>query len=249
MNLRILLRSAASLLLAISAGRLFAQEPPCATNYTSDGKSASTFVLTTLSPQATVERLPRLLVKAGVVMQWAVPDKGLIQADGLDVKAEKSGDATRVTFHSSAPMDEKTICGYALLVGSAPREKKRVEQDPALIARMKDDLLKKHQIVQPAVGRGLNNATFSSVSDFLEFVITDIKTSSANKEYEVSMLLPRSACSIAGEDLDDSSLVMVGMAPDKRTKPARILARLAYVTDGAGPHLTEASIISIESAK
>ncbi|HEX3071628.1 MAG TPA: hypothetical protein VHX14_23905 [Thermoanaerobaculia bacterium] len=248
MRLRIL-RSAATLLLAFSAGQLFAQEPPCATNYTSDGKSSTTFVLTTLTPQATVERLPSLLGKAGVVMEWSVPDKGLIQADGLDVHTEKSGDATRVTFHSPANADKKTLCSYASLVGGVPVKKKAVAQDAALIARMKDDLLKKHQIMQPVVGGGLNHATFSSMNDFLEFAVTDIKTSSASKEYEVSMLVPRSAGSIASEDLDDSSLILRGIQPDKRTKPVRIEARLVYVTDGATTQLSDATIISIASTK
>jgi hypothetical protein len=249
MRLRILLRSAATLLLALSAGQLFAQEPPCATNYTSDGTSSTTFVLTSLTPQETIERLPRLLAQAGVVMQWAEPDKGLIKADGLDVKAERSGDATRVTFHTSTSSDKKTLCSYALLVGSVPVKKKVVKQDHALIARMEDDLLKKHQIVQPAVGSGLNNAVFSSLTNFLEFVITDIKTSSATKEYEVSMLMPRSACAIAIEDIDDSSRAMNGIMPETHTKPCRIKALLVYVTDGAAPHLTDATIISIESTK
>jgi hypothetical protein len=249
MRLRIVLRSAAVLLLALSAGQLFAQEPLCATNYSSDGKSATTFVLTSLTPQAAIERLPRLLVKAGVTMQWAEPDKGLIKADGLDVQAERSGDATRVTFRSSANADKKTLCSYASLVGSVPVEKKSVDQDPALIARMEDDLLKKHQIVQPAVGSGLNNAIFSSLTDFLEFVITDITTASASKVYEVSMLLPRSACAIAIEDIDDSSRAMNGILPETHSKPVRVKARLVYVTDGAAPHLTDATIISIESTK
>jgi hypothetical protein len=249
MRLRIVLRSAAVVLLALSAGQLFAEEPPCATNYTTDGKSAATFVLTSLPPQDAIERLPRLLAKAGVTMQWAEPDKGLIKADGLDVKAERSGDATRVTFRSSVPAGKNALCGYASLVGSVPVEKKLVEQDAALIARMKDDLLKKHQIVQPAVGSGLNNAIFSSLSDFLEFAITDIKTASASKEYEVSMLLPRSACAIAIEDIDDSSRAMNGILPETRGKPVRVKARLVYVTDGAVPHLTDATIISIESTK
>jgi hypothetical protein len=182
-------------------------------------------------------------------MQWAEPDKGLIKAEGLDVKAERSGDATRVTFTSSVSADKKTLCSYASLVGSVPVEKKTVEQDPALIARMKDDLLKKHQIVQPAVGRGLNNAIFSSLDDFLEFVITGIKTSAASKEYEVSILLPRSACAIAVEDLDDSSRGLNGILPETHSKPVRIKVRLVYVTDGAVPHLTDATIISIESTK
>ena len=40
---------------------------------------------------------------------------------------------------------------------------------------MKDDLLKKHQIVQPDIGGGINHATFRTVDDFLEFAITGIK--------------------------------------------------------------------------
>ena len=43
---------------------------------------------------------------------------------------------------------------------------------------------------------------FSSPSNFLQFAVTDIKASPAKKEYKVSMLLPRSICAIAREDME-----------------------------------------------
>lgn len=250
---RILLSSTATLILTvISAGRLLADTPPCAANYSTDGKSSETFVMTSQTPQSVAERLPHLLVKAGVTMQWAEPDKGIIKADKLDVKAEPAGDATRVTFRSSRQpaADKETLCRYASLVGSLPVAKGQpVAQDSVLIARLKDDLLKKHQIVQPGPGRGLNNATFSALSVFLDFAVTGVKTSSAKQEYSVSMLLPRSACGIASEDLDDASTGLNGRTAAPRTKPVRLTALLVYEGEGAASHLTDASIVSIESTK
>jgi hypothetical protein len=236
----------------VCSHRAFAEEPGCATNYRNDGRSAETFVLTSLTPQAVVERLPWLLVAAGVTMQWAEPARGVIKAEGLDVKAETTGDATRVTFHSSQQpaADKNTLCRYAALVGNPPLAKKpAVAQDPVLIAQIKDDLLKKHQIIQPVAGRGLNNAAFFALSDFLELVVTDMKVEAGKREYEISMLLPRASCGIASEDLADASLGFAGRAPDSRTKPARVGVRLVYEGEGAASHLTEAIITQIESTK
>jgi hypothetical protein len=253
MRQRILFSSATCLVLTVvSAGRLLAEKPPCATNYSTDGTSSETFILTSQTPQSVAQRLPHLLVKAGVTMQWAEPDKGIIKAEKLDVRAETVGEATRVTFRSShqPAADRETLCRYASLVGNPPIAKAPpLAQDSILIARMKDDLLKKHQIVQPGPGRGLNNATFSALSDFLDFAVTSVKTSSGRQEYSVSMLLPRSACGIASEDLDDASTGLNGRTAAPRTKPVRVTALLVYEGEGAASHLTDASIVSIESTK
>jgi hypothetical protein len=251
---RIALCAAACLIATVvSVTGASAEEPACATNYHTDGTSSETFILTSLTPRAVVLRLPRLLVAAGVTMQWAEPAKGIIKAEGLDVKAETTGEATRVTFRSSQQpaADKNTLCRYAELVGNPPvaKESSVIPQDPTLIARMKDDLLKRHQIIQPAVGKGLNNAAFLSLGDFLDFVITDMKVAAGKQEYEISMLLPRTSCGIASEDLDDSALIMTGKLPDPRTKPARVGARLVYEGEGAASHLTEAIITHIESTK
>ncbi len=252
MRLRIPLASAASfIVIAICAGRLAAAEPACELNYRTDGTTSETFVLTSLTPEAVVERLPWLLAKAGVTIHWTQPAKGIIEAEGLDIKAEKSGDATRVTFrsHLQPPADKKTLCRYASLAGSPPEAKKPpVAQDPALIERMKDDLLKKHAIVQQG-GAGLNNVQFSSPDNFLQFAVTDIKASPGKQEYKVSMLLPRTICSIAHEDMDDLSMGFSGNSAEPRTKPVRVEASMVYEGEGAASHLTEASIVTIESTK
>jgi hypothetical protein len=251
MRQRTILSSATFLVLTvISSGRLLAGDPPCVTNYSNDGKSAQTFVVTSLTPQAVVERLPRLLVQAGVTMQWTNPSKGVIKAAELDVNAETIGETTRVTFRSTQQpaAQRETLCRYASLVGNPPLAKPQpVAQDSSLIARMKDDLLKRHQIIQPE--RGLNNAVFRTLDDFLEFVITGIKPSSGKQEYEISMLLPRSACGISIEDGEDASLGLSGISAVPRTKPVRVKALLAYEGEGAASHLTDATIVSIESTK
>lgn len=232
------------------AAAVFAAEPECAANFRADGTATETFVMTTLTPQAVIERLPSMLVAAGATMEWAEPQKGILKAGGLDVKAEASGNATRVTFRSSVAADKTSLCRFASLVGNPPASKAAVPQDSALIAQMKDDLIKKHQIVQPAVGRGLNNAAFRSEKDFIEFAITAIRnTAEGKREYEVSMLLPRDVCGIAKEDLDDSSEGMSGYLPGPRTKPARVDATLVYANEGGVWHLADATISHIESAK
>ena len=253
MRQRTILFSAAFLVLTvISSGCLLAGDAPCATNYGTDGKSAETFVLTSLSPQEVVQRLPRLLVQGGVTMEWANPNKGVIKAADLDVNAETIGEATRVTFHSTRQpaADRETLCRYASLVGNPPLPKPQpVAQDPALIARMKDDLLRKHQIIQPVIGRGLNNAVLTTLDDFLDFAVTGIKPSSGKQEYEISILLPRSACGIVSEDAEDASRGFTGTSAAPRTKPVRVKALLVYDGEGAASHLTDATIISIESTK
>jgi hypothetical protein len=113
---------------------------------------------------------------------------------------------------------------------------------------MKDDLLKWHVIVMPA--RRLNNVQFSSPSDFLQFEVIDIKSSPAKKEYKVSMLVPRTICAIAREDMDDLTLEMSGgRKSEPRTQPVRVEASMVYEGEGAASHLTEASIVTIESSK
>lgn len=252
MRLRIPPASAASfIVLAICAGRLSAAELPCEQNYKSDGTASETFVLTSLTPDAVVERLPWSLAKAGVTIHWTQPTKGIIEAEGLDVKAEKSGETTRVTFrsHSQPLADKATLCRYASLAGSPPEAKRPpLPQDHALIERMKDDLLKWHVIVMPV--RRLNNVQFSSPSDFLQFEVTDVKASPAKKEYKVSMLVPRTICAIAREDMDDLTLEMSGgKMSEPRSKPVHVEASMVYEGEGAASHLTEASIVTIESTK
>lgn len=244
---RIVLSTAACLL----ASAVLADEPECGTNYKSDATSSSTSVLTALAPKAVIEALPYKLAAAGATMEWSQPEKGILKAGALDVKAEASGTATRVTFHSSPAADKATLCRYATLVGNPPvAAAPPVPQDPALIAQMKDDLLKKHQIVQPNVGGGINHATFRTVDDFLQFTITGIKDLPSDKrEYNVSMLLPREISSIAGEDIDDLGQMMSGGNPKARTKPARADATLMYSKDGAAWKLTDAFITHIATAK
>lgn len=246
---RSLSSTAALFVTAFAAGPLLAADAPCAANYSSAGKSASTFVMTSLTPEAVVERLPRLLMKNGVVMQSAEPAKGTIQAAGLDIKAEAIGGATRVTFRSTSetPADKDTLCRYASLSGAPPLAS--VVQDPALIVRMKNDLMTKQRIVQPEQGKGLNNATIKSLDDFLDFTVTGLTHSPGKDEYEISMLLPRSACAIVSEDLADAAEGMNGRNAPRRTQPVRVKARMIYENEAVGSHLTDASIISIESTK
>jgi hypothetical protein len=227
---------------------LFGQEPECATNYHSDGKTAETFVMTGLSPKAVIERLPRLLIAAGATMQSSEPEKGLLKAEGLDVKAESSGNDTRVTFRLATAADKTALCRYASLVGNPPVPP--VPQDPALIAQMKDELIKKQQITHRDVHNGLDSVSFDGPTNFLEFTIKSVKQLAADKrEYGFSMLVPRSICSISGEDIEDGSAGFGGQNAVQRTKPVRVEGSLFYGNDGAGWHLTEATIETIESTK
>lgn len=237
---RIALAAAACLV----AATLVAEEPECAANYRSDGKSAETFVLTSLTPSAVIERLPRMLIAAGASMRWSDPAKGSLKAEGLDVNAEPSGNATRVTFRLATGGDKTALCRYASLVGNPPAPP--FPQDPALIARMKDDLIKKHQLFQPLANGMANDATFASLTDFLELTIKSAKDLPGDKrQYELSMLLPRSACTVAGEDAADITTGFGGMVAAPRTKPVRVEATLVY----ENLHLTEATISNIESTK
>jgi hypothetical protein len=242
---RILLSTAACL----AASAVLADEPECATNYKSDAISAQTSVLTVLAPAAVIESLPYKLAKAGAPMEWSDPAKGTLKAGALDVKAEASGTVTRVTFHTSTAADKSTLCSYATLVGNPPLPPAPpVPQDPALIAQMKEDLVKKRQIVQPNVG--VNNANFQTAADFLELTVTAIKDVPDDKrEYSVSMLLPRTSCAIAAEDMNDFSMMMNGQRPKPRTNPAHVNATVTYAKDGAGWKFADAFITHIETAK
>jgi hypothetical protein len=244
---RILFSIAASLL----AFAVLADEPECAANYKSDATSAETAVLTVLAPAAVIESLPYKLATAGATMEWSNPSKGQLKAGSLHVKAATSGAVTRVVFRSSPAADKATLCRYATLIGNPPLPAAPpVAQDPALIAQMKDDLLRKHQIVQPNIGGGINHATLRTADDFLQFAITAIKDLPNDKrEYSVSMLLPREIASISAEDMGDLTMTMAGQNPRPRTKPARIEATLVYAKDGAAWKLTDAFITQIESAK
>lgn len=241
---RIALTAAACLVSAT----LFAEEPECAANYHSDGESAETFVLTSLTPSMVIERLPRMLVAAGASMRWSDPSKGSLKAEGLDVNAEPSGNATRVTFRLATGGDKTTLCRYASLVGNPPVP--AVPQDPALIAQMKDDLIRKHELVQPSGSGAFNSATLSGLTDFLELTIRSVKDlPGETRQYEVSMLLPRSICDVAGEDVADATSGFGGQVAAPRTKPVRVEATLIYAGDGKDRHLTGVTISNIESTK
>ena len=245
---RKLILSAAACLLAAA---VFAEEPECAVNYKSDGSSAETSVLTSLAPSAVIERLPRKLNAAGATMDWAEPAKGTLKAGALLVNAEATGNATRVTFRSSSAADKATLCRYAALVGNPPLPPEAAfPQDPALIAQMKDELLKKHQIVQPDIGKGLNNATFRTADDFLEFKIKRMKELAADKrQYDVAILVPRAACGVVIEDIDDASDAISGHSPLTRTKPVRVDTAVIYVNKDGAWRFSDATISHIESVK
>ncbi|MEA2414435.1 MAG: hypothetical protein QOI58_1092 [Thermoanaerobaculia bacterium] len=247
MRIRPIVISTAACLIAAA---VLADEPECAVNYKSDPTSAETSVLTVLAPRAVIEMLPSKLAAAGAQMDWATPTKGVLKAGPLDVKAEASGSVTRVNFHTSPAADKATLCRYATLVGNPTPSGPPVPQDPALIAQMKDDLLRKHVIVQPGATQGLNNVTFRSLDDFLQFTITGIKNLSNDKrEYTVQVQAPRVVSMIAAEDLDDSGQAMLGQREVHRTKPARVDATLLYDKDGQTWKLTDAFITHIESMK
>jgi hypothetical protein len=239
-----------SIAVCLIAAAVLADEPACAVNYKSDATSAETSVLTALAPKAVIEMLPRKLAAAGLPMDWAQPDKGLLKADSLNVKAEVSGSVTRVVFRTSPAADKATLCRYATLVGNPPLPPAPpIPQDPALIAQLKTDLRMAHDIVQPGTA-GLNKASFRSLDDFLQFTLTGIKNPTADKrEYTVSITMPPYACGIASEDLDISTLAMLGQLQTERTKPVRVDATLIYAKDSAGWKLTDAFITHIESTK
>ncbi|MGA8806384.1 MAG: hypothetical protein WB973_00810 [Thermoanaerobaculia bacterium] len=248
MRIRPIVISTAACLIAAA---VLAAEPECAINYKSDATSAQTSVLTALAPKAVIEMLPQKLAAAGASRDWASPEKGILKAGSLDVRAEASGNVTRVLFHTSPAADKATLCRYATLVGNQPLPPApAVPQDPALIAKMKDDLLRKHQIMQPGATRGLNNVTFRSLDDFLQFTIMGIKNVSSDKrEYTVQIEAPRAVSMIAPEDLEDSGQVLIGDHDTHRTKPALADATLLYDKDGAAWKLTDAFITHIESTK
>ena len=83
------------------ASAVLADEPECASNYKSDAASSETSVLTVLAPKAVIEAIPYKLAAAGAAMEWSNPEKGILKAGPLDVKAAASGTVTRVTFHAS----------------------------------------------------------------------------------------------------------------------------------------------------
>jgi hypothetical protein len=240
-----------SIAACLLASAVLADEPECASNYKSDATSSETSVLTVLAPKAVIELLPYKLAAAGATMDWSNPEKGVLKAGSLDVKAVASGKVTRVIFHASPAADKATLCRYATLVGNPPLPPAPpIPQDPALIAQLKNDLRLKHSIVQPGATNGLNNATFRSLDDFLQFAITGIKDLSNDKrEYDVSIQMPPYACAIASEDMTISSLAMLGQRETQRTKPARVEVTLIYAKDSAGWKFTDAFITHIQSEK
>jgi hypothetical protein len=243
---RLVLTTAACLI----ASAVLADEPECASNYKAAAASSETSVLTVLAPKVVIEALPYKLAAAGASMEWSNPEKGILKAGPLDVKAEASGKVTRVIFRASPAADKATLCRYATLVGNPPLPPAPpVPQDPALIAQLKNDLRLQHEIVQAGTN-GLNKAIFGSLDDFLQFVITGIKNPSDDKrEYAVSIQMPPYSCGIASEDLDISTLAMLGQREARRTKPVQVEATLIYAKDSAGWKLTDAFITHIESMK
>jgi hypothetical protein len=239
---------ALSIAACLVAAALFAEEPECATNYRSDGQSAETFVTTSLAPKVVIERLPRMLIGAGATMRWTEPEKGLLKAEGLDVKAEASGSATRVTFRLATAADKAAVCRYASLVGNPPLPP--VPQDPARIAQIKDDLIKLHRIEHRASNGGIDTATVSSREDFLELTIKKADDFAAGKrQTDVSMLVPRAACDIASEDVAAGIAGFAGHDTPTPTKPVRIEASLIYTKSGDAWQLTEVKVSQIESTK
>ncbi|MGH9418790.1 MAG: hypothetical protein ACRD3J_02355 [Thermoanaerobaculia bacterium] len=244
---RIVLSAAACLFAAALSGA----EPECTTNYHSDGKSSETFVVTVLSPKAVIERLPKPLFAEGVTMDTSQPEKGILNAEGLDVMAVASGEVTRVTFHSSVAANRDVLCRYAALVGNPPVPRKPLPpQDPALIAKLENDLIRWHQLVQLDKGAGLNSAMLASEEEFLKFEIEDIKQVGDNKlQYNLSMQLPRSVCKLATEDGPLVSDQFRGIETPPRTKPVQVDVTLIYTKTGNATRLSEAFITRIESTK
>jgi hypothetical protein len=244
---RILLSAAACLFATVLSGA----ESECATNYHSDGKSSETFVITVLTPKAVIERLPKPLAAEGVPMDTSQPEKGILNAEGLDVKAVASGDVTRVTFHSSTGANSALLCRYAALVGNPPTPRKPLPaQDPALIAKLENDLIRWHQLVELDKGEGLNSAMLASEDEFLKFEIEDIKQVDDNKlQYDLSMLLPTSICKMAKEDGPLVSNEFRGMETPPRTKPVQVNATMIYTKKGNVSRLSEAFITKIESTQ
>lgn len=244
---RIAISVASCLIAVVAAG----QESECATSYRADGKASQATVMTSLDPQAVVTRLPRLLIAAGLTMRWTEPEKGTLKAEGLEVQAEKAGSVTRVTFYSSVGADKDVLCRYAGLVGSpASAMAPPVPQDPALIAQMKDDLLKKQTITQPDTGIGPSSAAFHSATDFTDFRITTAKETADQRVYSVSVLLPHEACILASETVDDAVGGFGGKGSPVRTKPVRVDVSLIYYLKDAGQwRLADATISHIETTK
>jgi len=236
--------------LLLIAHALHAEDSECARNYHSTGTGSETFVTTGLTPHEVTQKLPQLLAGAGAEMQWADAAKSLIKAATLEVQSSASGATTIVTFRSSAGADNAALCRFAALVPPVPKPVVLPPQDPQLIAQIKNDLLIKHELVQPGPTIGLNHVRFRSGKDILSLVISAIRPPTATaREYDVTLLVERAACAIADEDLDDTSGQFVGAGSPVRTKPARVDATLVYMKEGAAWQLTDATITHIESIK
>jgi hypothetical protein len=106
-----------------------------------------------------------------------------------------------------------------------------------------------HRIVQENAGSGINTATFSSRDDFLDFTIKGAKELAGKRQADVSMLLPRAACTLSGEDVADGISGFAGRGAPPRTKPVRVEASLIYTKTGDAWQLTDATISHIESTK
>jgi len=243
-------RIAIPIAICLLAAAALGQEPDCAVTFQADGKTSQVFFMTALNPQAVVARLPRLLIAAGLTMQWSDPAKGTLKADGLEVKAEQAGRATRVTFLSSVGADKDVLCRYAGFVGSPASEMPPpVPQDPSLIAQMKTDLLKKQKVLQADTGYGPSTVTFHSQDDFADFKITAVKETADERRYEISVLLPSEACILARENVDDAAAGFGGATETPKTQPVRASVSLTYRSDAGVWHLADAAISHIERTK
>jgi hypothetical protein len=117
------------------------------------------------------------------------------------------------------------------------------------IADIREDLLRKHEIVQQST-QGLSHVRFRSEADFLALDVLNATSFGANGVvYRVSMLVPADASNVASEALDDVATAMTGSDHVDRTKPARVEATLIYTHDGPLWHLTDANITHIETTK
>ena len=239
-------RIAISCTICLIAVVAFGEDPDCAASYRAAGKTSQASFMTALDPRAVVLRLPRLLIAAGLTMQTSELEKGLLHAEGLEVKAELAGNATRVTFYSSVGADKDLLCRYAGLVGSpASAMPPPVQQDPALIARMKGDLLKKQKIAEPDTGIGPSTVTFHSLSDFTDFKIASMKETADKRLYEISIILPHEACVLASEIVETIAAGFGGKVVPPRTEPVRADVSLVYVKDADAWRLGDATISRI----
>ena len=170
-----------------------------------------------------IERLPRKLAAAGAPMRMSQPAKGTLKAGGLDVKAEVNGNVTRVTFPPRSPPTKRLFAvtdrSSAIRLGPKAAGRAGCGAHRADEGRS-DQETSDHpeRLVQR-----LDWAKFTIDRRFSRVRITDIKNIAEGKrQYEISMLLPRSICGIAREDIADASQGLLGKNQQVRTKPVRV---------------------------